>query len=169
MQQRETVLHTFAPFVPDSARVLILGTMPSPKSREHGFYYGHPQNRFWVVLATVFGEQVPTTIVQRKAFLTRHRIALWDTLAACEISGADDASIRKPIANDIRPILQKAPIQAIFTTGAKAAGYYEGLILPHTGLPAIALPSPSPANCRYHTIDTLCEAYGVLRTYCPDE
>lgn len=166
MPQREIISHVFPPFVPEGARVLILGTMPSPKSREQGFYYGHPQNRFWTALAKVYAEVPPITVEERKAFLAKHRIALWDTLASCEIAGADDASIRKPIANDLRPLLQSASILAIFTTGAKAAMYYEKLILPYTDIPAITLPSPSPANCRYYTLDALSEAYGVIRTYC---
>lgn len=168
MSQREPILHAFAPFIPEDARILILGTMPSPKSRENGFYYGHPQNRFWPALATVFGEELPLTAEQRQAFLTRRHIALWDTLASCEIAGADDASIRNPIANNLRPILDASPIRAIFTTGAKAAMYYEKLILPHTNMPAIALPSPSPANCRYYTLETLSEAYAIIRQYCDE-
>ncbi len=166
MTHHKPVSHAFPPFVPDDARVLILGTMPSPKSRETGFYYGHPRNRFWPALAAVFNEETPMTIEQRKAFLSRHRIALWDTLASCEIAGADDASIHKPIANDLRPILQTTSIQAIFTTGAKAATYYKKLILPYTHLPAIPLPSPSPANCRYFTLDSLRDSYSVIRLYC---
>ena len=166
MVQRKPILHAFAPFIPDGARVLILGTMPSPKSRENGFYYGHPRNRFWPALAKTFGEEPPLTVEQRQSFLTRHRIALWDTLASCVMAVADDASIRNPIANDIRPILDANPIQAIFTTGAKAAVYYEKLILPYTNMPAIALPSPSPANCRYYTLETLSEAYAVIRKHC---
>ena len=161
-------VHPFDPIYDEDSRILILGTFPSVKSREVQFYYGHPRNRFWPALAKTFGEEPPLTVEQRQSFLTRHRIALWDTLASCEIAGADDASIRNPIANDIRPILDANPIQAIFTTGAKAAVYYEKLILPYTNMPAIALPSPSPANCRYYTLETLSETYAIIRQYCDE-
>ena len=162
---RETVTHTFEPFVPQDATVLILGTMPSPKSRELGFYYGHPQNRFWKTLAAVYGEVTPSTTSERKDFLTRHRIALWDTLASCDIQGANDASIQNPVPNDIGSLLASHPIQVIFTTGAKATAYYNRLILPKIGKEAIPLPSPSPANCRFHTEASLAEAYRVIRAY----
>lgn len=162
---RETVSHTFEAFVPEEAAILILGTMPSPKSRELGFYYGHPQNRFWKTLAGVFGESVPMSIDEKKDFLRRHRIALWDTLARCEIRGADDSSIRNPIPNDIGALLQSQPIKAIFTTGSKAAAYYRKLIYPSVGLEAVPLPSPSAANCRFYTPDSLIAAYRVIREY----
>ena len=167
MREYQHIDHELPPYVPSGARVLILGTMPSPKSREVGFYYGHPQNRFWKALSGAFGENVPVSTEEQKAFLERHKIALWDTLASCEIHGADDASIRRPVANDLQPILSTQPIQAIFTTGKKAADYYERLILPNTGIPATTLPSPSPANCRYHTVETQTEAYRAVCRYCP--
>lgn len=162
---RETVSHAFEAFVPKEAAILILGTMPSPKSRELGFYYGHPQNRFWKTLAGVFEETVPMSIDEKKDFLRRHRIALWDTLARCEIRGADDSSIRNPVPNDIGALLQSQPIKAIFTTGSKAAAYYRKLIYPRVGLEAVPLPSPSAANCRFYTPDSLIDAYRVIRKY----
>ena len=162
---RETVSHTFEAFVPKEAAILILGTMPSPKSRELGFYYGHPHNRFWKTLAGVFEENVPMSIDEKKDFLRRHRIALWDTLARCEIRGADDSSIRNPVPNDIGALLQSEPIKAIFTTGSKAAAYYRKFIYPSVGLEAVPLPSPSAANCRFYTPDSLIDAYRVIREY----
>lgn len=162
---RETVSHTFPPYIPRDATVLILGTMPSPRSRQIGFYYGHPQNRFWKALSGVFEEPVPITVEQQKALLERHKIALWDTLASCDIDGADDASIRRPVPNDIQSVLEKHAIRAVFTTGTKAAEFYKRLILPQTGIEALPLPSPSPANCRYYTLGTLTEAYRIIRKY----
>ena len=107
----EHIIHSIEPVFDAESRVLILGTMPSPKSREVQFYYGHPQNRFWRVLAAVLGEEVPRSVPEKKAMLLRHRIALWDVLAECEITGASDSSIRNPVANDLSVILDHAPVQ----------------------------------------------------------
>lgn len=144
----QPVFHTLEPVYDAQSRVLLLGTMPSPRSREAGFYYAHPQNRFWSVLASLFDASVPQTAEARRAFALTHGIALWDVLARCEIRGADDASIRRPVANDIAWLLRQAPIRAVFTTGGKAFSLYQRLCLPQTGMPAVLLPSTSPANCR---------------------
>ena len=154
-----TVLHELAPVFDPQSRVLFLGTIPSPKSREKGFYYAHPQNRFWPVLAAVFGEEIPQTTEQRRNFALSHGIALWDVLASCTIRGADDQSIKDPVANDLSIILNHADIRAIFTTGKKAAALYKKYCLPQTKREAIELPSTSPANCRYYTLERLCDVY----------
>lgn len=107
------VTHEFDAFFDKDSRVLILGTIPSPKSREQGFYYGHPQNRFWKVLADVLGEEFPQTVEERKRFLKRNHIALWDVLESCEIKGASDVSIRNARPNDMNRILRAADIRAI--------------------------------------------------------
>ena len=161
----ETVIHTIEPVFDKESRVLLLGTMPSPKSREAGFFYGHPQNRMWPVLARVFGEPTPMGTEARRAFLLSHHIAMWDVLAACTISGADDSSIKNTVPNDLTPILDAAPIAAIFTPGKKALSLYNRHLLPVTGRAALSLPSTSPANCRYETLETLTRAYGALRAY----
>jgi len=158
----ETITHTLAPVFDSSSHTLILGTMPSPKSREQGFYYGHPQNRLFPALAAVYGEPTPMGVEQRRAFLLRHGIAMWDVLARCEITGASDASIKNPEPNDIAWLLSEAPIRRIFTTGATATKLYRKLIEPHTGLPCTQLPSPSPANCRVPMAD-LAAAYRAVR------
>ena len=124
------VTHEFDAFFDKDSRVLILGTIPSPKSREQGFYYGHPQNRFWKVLADVLGEEFPQTVEERKGFLKRNHIALWDVLESCEIKGASDISIRNARPNDMNRILQAADIRAIFATDAKAAQLYKKLCFP---------------------------------------
>ena len=159
------ITHTIAPVYDHTSRVLLLGTMPSPKSRQAGFFYGHPQNRMWPVLARIFGEPVPMGPDARRDFLLRHHIAMWDVLSACTIRGADDSSIRDPVPNDLRPILDAAPIAAIFTTGKKAFALYNRHIRPVTGRDAVCLPSTSPANCRYETMSTLTEAYRALLEY----
>ena len=158
------VTHEFDAFFDKDSRVLILGTIPSPKSREQGFYYGHPQNRFWKVLADVLDEEFPQTVKERKGFLKRNHIALWDVLESCEIKGASDVSIRNARPNDMNRILQAADIRAIFATGAKAAQLYKKLCFPECGVEAVRLPSTSPANCRC-SYETLREAYSQICDY----
>ena len=157
----EHIIHSIEPVFDAESRVLILGTMPSPKSREVQFYYGHPQNRFWRVLAAVLGEELPQSVPEKKAMLLRHQIALWDVLAECEITGASDSSIRNPVANDLSVILDHAPVQAVFTTGATAWKLYTRLQKPHTGIEAVRLPSTSPANCAVK-MEALTEAYKAI-------
>lgn len=160
-----TVYHSIPPVYDSKSRVLLLGTMPSPKSREAGFFYGHPQNRMWKVLSGIFDEPIPMGTEARRAFLLTHHIAMWDVLSACTISGADDNSIRDGVPNDLTPILENASIAAIFTTGKKAYTLYNRHIRPVVRREAICLPSTSPANCRYETLETLTEAYRVLRKF----
>ncbi len=164
MNEQGLVRHTFAPVFDSASRVLILGTMPSPVSRANGFYYSHPQNRFWHILAKLLLQPVPGTPEEKRAFLLMHGIALWDVLASCEIEGASDASIQKPTANDLRVILARADIRALFTTGQKAFALYRRLCQPATGLDAIPLPSTSPANARM-SIEVLAESYRRILPY----
>ena len=158
------IIHPLKPVFDADSRVLILGTMPSPRSREVGFYYGHPQNRFWKVMAQLFNEALPTDTEERTAFLKRHHIALWDVLQQCEITGAQDSSIRNPVANDLSQILDHAPIRAIFATGKTAGKWYTKLIQPQTGIPITILPSTSPANCAV-SMEGLLQEYGIIRKY----
>lgn len=157
------VVHPLPPLYDSACKVLLLGTMPSPRSRAEGFYYAHPQNRFWPVLSAVLGAPLPRNNQERAALCLDHHIALWDVLHACTIQGASDSSIRDAVPNDLRPLLAAAPVQAIFTTGTKAASLYRRYCEPQTQRPAQPLPSPSAANCRMHTLETLVEAYkGIL-------
>lgn len=158
------VTHEFGAFFDKDSRVLILGTIPSPKSREQGFYYGHPRNRFWKVLADVLKKEVPQTVEERQIFLKENHIALWDVLESCEIKGASDVSIRNARPNDMNEILQVADIQAIFVAGTKAAKLYKKLCLPTCGVEAIQLPSTSPANCGCSD-EKLREAYSQICKY----
>lgn len=160
----ETVTHEFPPLFDKDSRVLVLGTIPSPKSREQGFYYGHPRNRFWKMLAQVFGEKVPETIEEKKALALGKHVALWDVLASCTIRGAEDASIRDAVPNDMNVILSRAEIRAVFTTGTKAASLYRKYCEPVCGMPCIPLPSTSPANCRMKD-EELLSYYQKIREY----
>lgn len=158
--------HTLEPIFDEYSRVLVLGTMPSPKSREVGFYYGHPQNRFWRVMEALF-ELPDHSLVEnraRRAFLLEQRIALWDVLASCAIEGAADASIADATPNDLTCILDAAPITHVFTTGGKATQLcrrMDGTVLDARDIPLIGLPSTSAANARMR-LDQLVEAYRPL-------
>lgn len=160
----ERIYHTIAPHYDKSSRILILGSFPSPKSRELGFYYGHPQNRFWRVISAVLGEPLPSDTDTKKQLLTKHHIALWDALASCIIHGADDASIKSEIPNDLTEILNNCNIRAIFATGGVATTLYKKHCLPVTQRDIITLPSTSPANCRC-SIDQLVQKYKIILDY----
>ena len=162
----EHVVHTIPPVFDEHSRVVILGTMPSPRSREVGFYYGHPQNRFWRVMEQLFDlpDHALVENTARTDFLLRHRIALWDVLASCSIEGASDASIADATPNDLTRILDAAPIRAVFTTGGKAAELcrrFDGALLAQRDIPFAALPSTSAANARMR-LDELVKRYHVV-------
>ena len=145
----EHITHPIPPFYDEDSRILILGSFPSVKSREQMFFYGHPQNRFWKVVASVFTDKVPVTIPEKKAFLIKHHIALWDVIASCDIEGSSDASINKVKANDISIILDKSKIRRIIVNGKTAEKYYIKYIEPELNRKAVCLPSTSPANAAW--------------------
>ena len=147
MQQLE---HPFPPVVDEECRILILGSFPSVKSREDGFFYGHPQNRFWEMLAAIYKEGIPTDIQEKRMLLLRHHIALWDVIASCEIEGSSDASVRNAVPVDISLITNVATIELVICNGKLAAKLYHQHLEKLVGLPAVAMPSTSPANasCR---------------------
>lgn len=146
---KENISHPFPPFYDEDSRILILGSFPSVKSREQMFFYGHPQNRFWKVMAAVFDDTVPTTISEKRSFLAKHHIALWDVIASCDIRGSSDASIENVIANDLSVILGSADIRGVFVNGKTAEKYYRKYIECKTRIKAICLPSTSPANAAW--------------------
>ena len=162
MQHYENISHTFAPVYDERSEVLILGSFPSVKSREYGFYYGHPQNRFWRVLAGVLGTETPETVEQKRRLLLDKHIALWDTVASCSVTGSGDASIRGVVPNDIASLLRAAPVKAIFTNGSKAHELYRRHILPTTGVEAVKLPSTSPANAAW-SLERLCSKWEKIK------
>ncbi|MEE0699499.1 MAG: DNA-deoxyinosine glycosylase [Bacilli bacterium] len=144
---KNKVTHELSPYYDNGSVVLILGSMPSVKSKELGFYYMHPQNRFWKTLARVYNETTPINIQERKDFLTRHKIALWDVIESCVITGSSDSSIANVKPNNINKILKDSNVKQIFTTGKKAYNLYNKYCLSKTKKEAISLPSTSPANC----------------------
>ena len=155
------IQHPIAPVYDEASNVLILGSFPSVKSREQGFFYGHPQNRFWKVLATLLKEPVPDTIEEKKAMLLAHRIALWDVIQSCDIKGSSDSSIKNVQPTDIGMILEKTNITRIYANGNKAGQLYKRYQFPVTGRKATVLPSTSPANAAW-SLERLCEAWHVI-------
>lgn len=155
------IIHTIPPVCDPESRILILGSFPSIKSRESGFFYGHPQNRFWRVLATLLEEPLPPTVEKKTALLHRHGIALWDVIASCEITGSSDSSIRNVTPNDVASLLRSTPIEKIFVNGKTAERLYIRYLEPRLGIRAAALPSTSPANAAW-TLPRLVDAWKIL-------
>jgi len=155
------IIHPIEPVYDKDSKILILGSFPSVKSRETGFYYGHPQNRFWKVLASLFNEDLPHTNEDKKEFLLRNHIAVWDVIGSCEIEGSSDSSIRNAVVNDIDQILQRADIIKICVNGKTAERIYNRYIRSVIGREAVCLPSTSPANAAW-SLDRLTEAWRDL-------
>ena len=141
--------HPFPPLYGPDSHILILGSFPSVKSREQRFFYGHPQNRFWKVIAAVYGEAVPQTIPEKRELILRHGLALWDSIASCDVTGSSDASIRNVRPNDLGVILDHCPIERILCNGRTSHDCYSRYIAPATDREALCLPSTSPANAQW--------------------
>ncbi len=156
------VRHPIAPVYDKHSNILILGSFPSVKSREQGFFYGHPQNRFWRVLAAVYGDEVPQTVEEKKEFLLQKGVAVWDVIASCEILGSSDSSIKNAVPTDLSDILAHAPVRRIYVNGKKAEQLYRKYQEKQTGIKAVCLPSTSPANAAWG-IERLTEAWQVIR------
>lgn len=163
LSKPEFVTHTFPPFFKEDSEILLLGSMPSKKSREQNFYYMHPQNKFWKILSKVFEEEFPATLEEKKEFLTRNKIALWDCIESCEIIGSSDASIKNVVPTNLQEILQKTKIKRIYTTGKKAQDLYNKYQYEKTKIKAVQLPSTSPANIANFRDEDLLEHYKILK------
>ena len=164
-EQLKTVqffVHPIPPLFDQNCKILILGSFPSIKSREEGFFYGHAQNRFWKVVSAVFQEEVPTTVSEKKALLLRHHVALWDVIQSCDIVGSSDASIKNVTANDLQIIIDHAPIEAIYVNGKTAFKYYQKYTEPVIKREAVCLPSTSPANAVWK-LERLIEAWKCIQ------
>lgn len=156
--QFNNISHTFEPIYNEDSRILILGSFPSVKSRENNFYYGHPQNRFWKVIAKVTNQKEPVTIDEKKKLLLDNHIAIWDVIASCSIQGSSDSSIKDVLVNDFTDILQNSSIHTIYVNGNKAYELYHKYAEEKAGMKAVKLPSTSPANAAW-SVERLCEAW----------
>ena len=161
--EQQKLVHPIPPTWDQTSRILILGSFPSVKSREMAYFYGHPQNRFWRVLSLLFDEPFPETVEERRSLLLCHRIAAWDVIASCTITGSADSSIRDVVVNDLSPILTGAPIRQIYVNGKKADALYRKYLLPQIGREAVCLPSTSPANAAW-SLDKLLSVWQQILT-----
>lgn len=159
--KEQAQIHEIEPVYDEHSRILILGSFPSVKSREAGFFYYHPQNRFWKVLAFLCGEELPASIVEKKAFLLRNHIAVWDVIASCTIAGSSDSSIKDVVPNDLTPILEKGNIRQIYCNGGTSHKLYRKYLEQGVGKEAILLPSTSPANAAW-SLQRLQESWGRI-------
>ena len=156
------VMHPIAPIYDKHSTILILGSFPSVKSREEGFFYGHKQNRFWKVVSRVFEEEEPKTMEEKKALLLRNHIAVWDVIAGCDIEGSSDSTIKNVRPNDLSTILDNAQIKAIYVNGKTAEKYYKKYIEKSINRKAVCLPSTSPANAAW-SIEKLLDTWRCIK------
>ena len=162
MKEYTHIVHPFGPLYDERSEILILGSLPSVKSREQNFFYGHPQNRFWPLLAALFGEAPPATVAEKRALALRHRVALWDTIWSCDILGSSDSSIRSVVPTDLHMILAGSNVRRIFCNGRTSGAYYKKYQETQLGIEATVLPSTSPANAAW-TMERLLDAWRVIR------
>ena len=155
------ITHPFGPLYDADSEILVLGSLPSVKSREQMFFYGHPQNRFWPLLAALFGEPAPKTVEEKKALAKRHRIALWDTVYSCDIIGSGDASIKNVVPTELGEIIANSRVKRVFCNGRTSGIYYKKYHEKKLGTEAVVLPSTSPANAAW-TFDRLLDAWSVI-------
>lgn len=162
MADYERIKQPFEPVYDKDSRILILGSLPSVKSRENGFYYGHPQNRFWKVIAGIYGLDVPENILKKKELLHQCGIAVWDVIESCEIKGSSDSSIREVVTADLNTILERCTIEKIFANGKTAGSLYNKFAKEKTKREIIELPSTSPANAAY-SLEKLIIKWSVIK------
>lgn len=160
----ERITHPIPPVYDSSSRILILGSFPSVKSREEGFFYGHRMNRFWRVMEALFSEKQLATVEEKKDFLLLHHIALWDVIGECTIRGSDDSSIADAVPNDIMKILDSSDVEAIFTNGKTASRLYRTMLMSLTGIKDMDLPSTSPRNASF-TLEKLIGRWCIILDY----
>lgn len=158
MQEYQNISHTFAPVYDKDSKILILGSFPSVKSRENNFYYGHPQNRFWKVMAYVLDVKVPETIEEKKEMLHTKHVAIWDVIERCTILGSSDTSIKDVVVNDFTEVLKNSKVETIFVNGTKAYELYHKYAESKSGIKAVKLPSTSPANAAWK-LEKLCTVW----------
>lgn len=157
------IVHPIKPFYNFDSKILILGSFPSVKSREQMFFYGHPQNRFWKVISTIFEDDLPKNVEEKKKLLLKHKIAVWDVIGACDIIGSSDSSIKNVEANDLSEILNFCKIEKIIVNGKTAEKYYNDYIKNKINFSAICLPSTSPANAAYN-LEKLINAWKIIKS-----
>lgn len=145
----EHIIHPFEPIYSSTSRILILGSLPSVKSREQHFFYGHPQNRFWKVISALMNEPIPSNVEEKRELLLKHNIAVWDVIQSCDIKGSSDSSIKNVVPTDLSSIIEHSKITKVFCNGKTSGKLYKKYQSKIVGIDAIVLPSTSPANAAY--------------------
>ena len=161
MAETANIIHPIPPLYDENSQALILGSFPSVKSREAMFFYGHPQNRFWKLMALLFEADIPSTVEEKKRLVLSHGIAMWDTIHSCTITGSSDSSIKDVVPNDLSVILNNSRVKRIFCNGAASHRLYQKYIYPINNIPAQKLPSTSPANAAW-SLDRLAEEWKII-------
>ncbi|MCH5296402.1 MAG: DNA-deoxyinosine glycosylase [Ruminococcus sp.] len=161
MSDTQRIIHPIPPLFDKNCTKLILGSFPSVKSREAQFFYGHPQNRYWRLLAELLGEEVPQTVEEKSALALKHHIAMWDTINSCTITGSSDSSIKDVVPNDLSVILENSKVTQIFANGATSYNLYQKYIYPVTKIKAVKLPSTSSANATF-SLERLKESWSII-------
>ena len=154
-------VHPFEPLWDEHSQILILGSFPSVRSREIGFYYGHPQNHFWKLMSILYQDDMPYSVAERKSFALKHGFALWDAIKSCTITGSSDSSIREAVPNDIAFLLRNSSIQRVFCNGCEAFKLYERYCAPECGMRVTLLPSTRAANAAW-SIEKLAESWKII-------
>lgn len=162
MSEYKKLEHTFDPIYDKDSKILILGSFPSVKSRENNFYYGHPQNRYWKVLANILEVEVPDTPEEKAEMLLKNNIAIWDVIHSCSIIGSSDTSIKDVVVNDFSEILANSQVKTIYVNGGKAYELYHKYAEKNTGIKAVKLPSTSPANAAWN-LERLCGVWNQIK------
>lgn len=162
MSEELNITHPFPPLFDENSRTLILGSFPSVKSREAMFFYGHPRNRFWKVIAEIFDEEEPSTIEEKKALILRNNLALWDSIRSCTITGSSDSSVKDVVPNDISAIINGSKVSRVFCNGALSYKMYTKYIYPEIKIEAVKLPSTSPANAAF-SLERLVKSWKIIR------
>lgn len=165
MAEYQHIVHPFGPLYDESSTILILGSLPSVKSREQQFFYGHPQNRYWRLIAALFEEPAPETIEEKRSLALRHHIAMWDTIYSCDIKGSSDSSIKNVVPTDLKTIVDNSKITRVFCNGRTSGKYYHKYQEKILGIQAVELPSTSPANAAWQ-MDRLIEAWKIIKEEC---
>lgn len=161
MSDTQRIIHPIPPLFDKDCTKLILGSFPSVKSREAQFFYGHPQNRFWRLIAELFNEEIPRTMEEKSELVLKHNIAMWDTIHSCTITGSSDSSIKDVVPNDLSAILDNSRVTRIFANGTASYNLYQKYIYPVTNIPAVKLPSTSPANAAF-SLERLKQSWNII-------
>lgn len=164
MNTQITVVHPFEPVYDENSKILILGSFPSVKSREQGFYYAHPQNRMWKILSIILNTKIGASADDKKCFLLDYNIAMWDVLLKCDITGSADSSIKNIIPADLTPVIDYGKLRAVFCNGGVSYKYYLKFDKNKFGLPVFKMPSTSPANARYR-LEHLVSTWSAIKDY----